>query len=258
MKKCLSKINISPILYIVVFFSLICGLFREIIVFILTIVIHELGHVFVSYLFGWNIKKISFNVYGGFISYDEVIDKSFIEELLIALAGFLFQTIFFILSILLYKFNIIDDNILFLVKKYFLSLFLFNLIPIIPLDGSKILSVLLNLFFSYKKSLKILNYISLVSLIIISILIIYYHFTIEISYIIIFSFLVKNIVEGFYEEKYLFTKFLFQRYSLPSNYSKKIYINNYDLGKIKRQKNTYFLINGRYFKEENILKKLFD
>lgn len=255
MKKYLSKIDVSPILYIVVFLSLISGLFKEIIVFILILIIHELGHITMSKIFKWKIDKISFNIYGGYITYDEEIDKPFVEELLITIAGFLSQIIFFIISYILFKLSIIDIKVMFLIKKYTMSIILFNLIPIIPLDGSKVLGVILNIFLPYKKTLQVLNYISLISLIIIFSFVIYYHVLIEVSYIIIFSFLIRNIIINFYEEKYLFNKFLLQRYMTLNIFKKKNYINGLDINKMKRQKNNLFIVNDNVYSEKEVLFK---
>lgn len=255
MKKCLSKIDVSPILYIVVFLSLISGLFKEIIVFILILIIHELGHITMSKIFKWKIDKISFNIYGGYITYDEEIDKPFIEELLITIAGFLSQIIFFIILYILFKLSVIDTKVMFLIKKYTMSIILFNLIPIIPLDGSKVLDVILNIFLPYKKTLQVLNYISLISLIIIFSFVIYYHILIEVSYIIIFSFLIRNIIINFYEEKYLFNKFLLQRYMTLNIFKKKNYINGLDINKMKRQKNNLFIVNDNVYSEKEVLFK---
>lgn len=255
MKKCLSKIDVSPILYIVVFLSLISGLFKEIIVFILILIIHELGHITMSKIFKWKIDKISFNIYGGYITYDEEIDKPFVEELLITIAGFLSQIIFFIISYILFKLSIVDYKVMFLIKKYTLSIILFNLIPIIPLDGSKVLGVILNIFLPYKKTLQVLNYISLISLIIIFSFVIYYHVLIEVSYIIIFSFLIRNIIINFYEEKYLFNKFLLQRYMTLNTFKKKNYINGLDINKMKKQKNNLFIVNDNVYSEKEVLFK---
>ena len=211
-----------------------------------------------SSIFKWKIKKISFDVYGGYITYDEAIDKPFGEELLIAVAGFIFQALFLILFYILYKIGIIDNKLIFIIYKYSLSIFLFNLLPIIPLDGSKIMNVILNMIISFKTSLKLLNYISIIFLIIISIIVIYYHISIEISYIIILSFLIKNIITNFYQEKYIFNLFLFQRYAFYKHYNKYNYISGKNLNKIKRQKQNFFKINNMFYSERCILKERFD
>ena len=53
-----------------------------------------------------------------------------------------------------------------LFMNYNLSILLFNLLPIIPLDGAKVLNILLNKFISFRKSHKITMYISVLSIII--------------------------------------------------------------------------------------------
>ena len=130
-------------------------------IFFMVIIIHEIGHIFTSNFFKWKIDKINIGVAGGYITYDEVIDKPFKEEFLIGISGFLFQFILFIVSLILYRNNLIDYKIFFLIKKYNISIFIFNLIPIHPLDGSKLLNILFNIFLPYKKSLKLTNILSI-------------------------------------------------------------------------------------------------
>ena len=157
MKSICSKIKISSPLI-----SFISGLFWEIFIFLTTIFIHEMGHALVSLFYNWKIRYIKFSICGGYIEYDDIIDKPFKEEFLISIAGFCFQSILLFIVFLLYKNSIIMFDTFLLFKKYYLSILIFNLLPIIPLDGSKIINIILNIFFPYKKSLRLLIIILLI------------------------------------------------------------------------------------------------
>ena len=80
MKSIYKKIKLSPFFLLIIFISLISGLFKDVITLFMIIIIHELGHIILSYLFKWNIKSVEIGVFGGFITYDDVIDKPFIED----------------------------------------------------------------------------------------------------------------------------------------------------------------------------------
>ena len=75
MKSIYKKIKLSPFFLLIIFISLISGLFKDVITLFMIIIIHELGHIILSYLFKWNIKSVEIGVFGGFITYDDVIDK---------------------------------------------------------------------------------------------------------------------------------------------------------------------------------------
>ena len=77
-----------------------------------------MGHLSSSFIYKWNIKRISFGIEGGFITYEENIDKPFKEEFLIAISGFIFQILFYLITYFLYSKNLVNSSFMFLVKKY--------------------------------------------------------------------------------------------------------------------------------------------
>ncbi|MBR6690584.1 MAG: hypothetical protein IKL65_04575, partial [Bacilli bacterium] len=145
MKIILNKIYFHPLFIFTLFVFISIGYFRFITYFMLLILVHELGHILVSLIFKWNIDKIIILPFGGLTKYNENINRPLIEEFLIAISGIIFQIVFYMLinNYIDYKyFNIIN---------YFIIIF--NLIPIYPLDGSKILNIFFNVVTSYKNSL---------------------------------------------------------------------------------------------------------
>lgn len=258
MKSIYKKIEISYTLLFIIFLSFISGLFKDIIIFFMVIIIHEMGHIFTSKLFGWKIDKISIGVTGGYITYDEVIDKPFKEEFLIGISGFLFQLVIFMVSYVLYNNNLIDYKIYFLIKKYNISILIFNLMPIYPLDGSKLLNIVFNIFLPYKKSLKITNLISFLFIFLILLYFVNFNNKFELSYIMIFSFLIKKLINYIRDIPYLFNRFLFERYVNPIKVKKYIIIKGDNIDKFKRQRKHIFLLKNKECTEKTILSKRFD
>ena len=76
MKNICSKIKFSYTFVLVIFLSLISGLFWEIFSLFTIIIVHELGHIIMSVKYKWRIKKIDITMCGGFITYDDVILKN--------------------------------------------------------------------------------------------------------------------------------------------------------------------------------------
>ncbi len=244
MKNILNKIYIHPLFLITLFIFVSIGYFRFLIYFMVLIIVHELGHIIISLLFKWNIDKIIILPFGGLIKYNEIINRPLIEEFLIAISGIIFQYIFYLL---------VKD---FIDYKYFKTIhyfiILFNLIPIYPLDGSKILNIFFNIITSFKNSLSLTIIISYIFIIIFSLL--FFNINKIIAFVLIFLMLEVN--KLYKERKELFNKFLLERYLNEFKFKKKKTINNVD--KMKKDYRHLFYIDGRYLTENYFLKKMFD
>ncbi len=258
MKNIYKKIKLSPFFLLVILLSLVSGLFKDVITLFMIIIIHELGHILSSIMLNWKIRKIDITICGGFITYDDVIDKPFKEEIIIAVSGFLFQFILYVFSFLLYKLNILDIKFFSLINRYNLSIFLFNILPIYPLDGAKILLVIYNFFMPYKKSLRLISITSIAFLFLIILYFIKYKIKFEYSYIMIMCFILFKIINLIEDIPYLFNKLLFERYLYGIKVKDYKYINGDDISLFTRRKKHYFLIGKHYYDEKYILSKKFD
>ena len=252
MKKCLSKINVSPILYIVVFLSLISGLFKEIIVFILILIIHELGHIITGLHFKYKLDKVIIYPYGGMTKFNTIINTNINKDILVAISGVIVQSIYFILITILYTKGYIREYIYNLFTIYNKSILLFNILPIIPLDGSKIINLILSKYLYYNLSNKLTIIISFITIIIILITRIYEY---NYSFIIILGILMKNIYDFYKNLEYIYNKFLLERYLYKITYPKKKIIKNKK--KMYKNKFHYFYINNQLLKEDDYLRSIY-
>ena len=127
------------------------GNFKGFFFFSLIIIIHELGHVMVAIFYKWKIVKIILLPFGALTVFHEKINRPLKEEFIILIAGPLVQIIFTL-------FFISSKEIV----NYSNLIIMFNLLPIYPLDGSKLLNIILNKFISFKRSHLITIYISFI------------------------------------------------------------------------------------------------
>ena len=236
--KIISKIKIHPLFYIVAFLTTITGFFKDFSYIMIIILIHEMGHILTSLYYKWNIDKIIILPFGGITIFNEKINRPLKEELLIALSGPIMQLMFF------YFFR----NTIILKYHYFLLFF--NLLPIVPLDGSKIFNLLLNYLLSFKLSYIFTLIISFVSLI----FLMFIKFNLVI--LMVFMFLMIKIIEEFFNRKNIFNKFLMERHLYKFSFKKRKIVNNVD--SMFRDYKHLFYIDNQYKTEDEILQTKFD
>ena len=237
MKNILTKIYIHPFTYIVLLISLVTGLFKELITFLFIIIIHELGHIILSILFKWKIDRISIMPFGCITIFSELINKPMKEEFIILVAGPLFQFI----NYLIFK----DITPYFNYYNY--GLFIFNMLPIYPLDGYKLYSIILNKIIPFKYTLKIMLIVSILSLIL--------FIKKDLIYIVILLLLLNGIIKEIKNINFIYNKFLYERYRYNLYFKKRKIIRN--INNMYKDKIHIFKIKNKYITEKEILEKRF-
>src|SRR5574344_768063 len=110
------KTHVSFTFLIIILLSFISGLFKDVLTLFTILIIHEIGHIIISCYYKWNISRIDIYACGGYITYGDVIDKPFKEEFMIAVAGIISQSIFF-----LFVYLLLPEPVVFMFKKYYLA-----------------------------------------------------------------------------------------------------------------------------------------
>ena len=239
--------KIHPLYYIVAIICIITGLFKDYLYVTLLIFIHEMGHFLTALYYNWHIEKVVILPFGGITIFKELVNKSLKEEFVILIMGPIFQILFyFILCTLNIKTN--------LITIYHYSLLFFNILPIIPLDGSKLINIILNKIISFKYSHLITIYISVLTIFIIILRCILIN---NLILLLIILFLLIKIVDEIKLHKYLFNKFLFERYLYNFNFKKIKKIKGIKFSKMKKEYKHIFY-NNRYYTEKEVLKEYFN
>ncbi len=137
-------------------------------------IFHELGHLLAGLLLGMKPDKMEIMPYGIAISfkltprdYNKKIkngNQLELKKILVALAG----PVTNVIMIMIFLHMKIDFVTSLMVIYSNLLLILFNLLPIYPLDGGRVIKGILHIFFGRMKAEKYTNYISFVVLIIIT------------------------------------------------------------------------------------------
>lgn len=232
--KSIFKINIFT--YIFLILSMLSGYGREMLIVYFILIVHELGHYILFKYYNINVNKITLYPYGGMIDNNMLINTNSKKVLIISLGGIFIQIVLYLIIYLLFKVGFIDYNFYKMFFKYNLYIILFNLIPIYPLDGFKILNSVLELVLSFKLSLKI----SIIFNFVFIILFFLYLYIFNINNYVIVIFLLCNLINYIKSTKYIINKFYLERMIYDIKYDGLISVDSKD----NMYKNKYNYING--------------
>lgn len=232
------RIYLDKLFYLFLLIIILTGSFNNFILYFILLLIHELGHAIVGIILGYKLNKITFYPYGGITTFNYPINIPLKNELLILIMGPIFQIIgYFILK-----------NFYTNIYLYHYTLLIFNLLPIYPLDGGKILNIICGYIFNYLKSLYITFIISIIFMIIV---IIYNTYNFNLNLILMIFIMFIKLLNIYKKRYYYYNRFLLERYLYNYNFKKLKIINN-DKCFFRDRKH---IIN--FQEEKRYLKKLF-
>lgn len=221
---------------------LICcftGQFKLFITFLIIILFHEFGHILGALITGCNVERVVILPFGGLTILKYPLNIRMIKEFIIVIMGPLFQMILYLL---------LKNNGLYYFKEINLFLFIFNLLPIIPLDGYRLLNIVLNKLFNFKLSLYISSYVSFIFLILNFIfLFIYKNFV----FLVTFFFLFYKTIHEYNLINFIYNKFLYERYSKNISFKKRKKI--YDIKDMYRDYIHLIYCDYRFCSEREVL-----
>ncbi len=240
--KIISKIKFDNTFYLFLLLILLSGLFKEFTFIFILLFCHEMGHAIVGTLLKWKVKKITFYPYGGLTLFETKENRSINKEILIILAGPLFQIITYII---LHHFFAYDY-----IRSYHLTILTFNLLPILSLDGGRLLNLIFDKFFNYLKSFYLTLGISIITIIMLIFFCLFnYH---NFNLFLMSLFLVFKIIKSLKDIKYYYKKFLLERYLYDFKYKKRSISK--DIYNLYKERNHYI----EFQDEKEYLNKYFE
>ena len=189
----MAKISIKfhPLFIIFSFILIYFGWFLHFFIYLIVLLLHEYSHYIVAKRLGYMLNSLSFMPYGAGLGGKNCAIKNS-HEILISLAGPLCNIILVIISVCLWWCfpTIYYYTEIFVVSN--LSLAIFNLLPIFPLDGGRVLVCLLSSKINKVKVYKIMKILGFIFSFVFAILFfisVFYEINLTLIFISIFLFL---------------------------------------------------------------------
>lgn len=195
--------------------------------------------------YNWKIEKVILLPFGALTIFNTDLNKKIFEEFLIVIMGPIFQVIF---TFILYYFSETKEVI-----YYSFSILFFNLLPIYPLDGSKLLNLFLNKIISFKRSHILVIFISISMIVFLT-----FKYNFNLIFILIMMFLFVKVIWEIKNHESLFNRFLLERYLNNYQFRKMKKINSMNLCLMKRDYRHVFYDGFKYISEASRLKKRVD
>lgn len=212
-----------------------------------------MGHILAASYYNFNIYKIYLYPFGGYIKFNDKLNRPIKEEMIVLVSGPMLQILYYFLLECFFSIGIIGDSTFNIITNYHYSLLLFNLLPIFPLDGSKLVSLCLSKFMSFKHSHLGMLYISYIVLFILLLITKYISFNVNLYLILILLF--SKLIGESKNHKVICNRFLLERYLYKFHFNKWKIIKGNNLSHMMKNKMHLFIVGDKEFTEHQMLKR---
>ncbi|PLR79546.1 stage IV sporulation protein FB [Bacillus canaveralius] len=204
-------VHIHALLWLIIALAVVTGHFIELSMLLLIIFVHEMGHAAAASFFSWRITRISLLPFGGVAEMEEHGNRPLKEEAVVVLAGPLQHIWLALLAFLFYKAAWLPEHWFWLFIDYNLMVVIFNLLPIWPLDGGKLVFLLLSLRDPFPLAHKRTLLASVIGIAIFTAIVL---FTVpgNLNVWIVVGFLLFSLHGEWKQKQYVFMRFLLERH----------------------------------------------
>lgn len=152
-RRVFSRFKINRYFIILLIICLLAGYQEEILLLFTFVLLHELCHVIAAKIYKLKLYNIEIFPFGGVARIDNLEDIGTFKEIVITIAGPLFNLTTAMVLFFLNMYGITVPFHDYLLRMNVLLAF-FNLLPGMPLDGGRIIKAVLKYFVGYKKAVK--------------------------------------------------------------------------------------------------------
>ncbi|PLR75515.1 stage IV sporulation protein FB [Bacillus sp. V3-13] len=205
------KIHVHTLLWLIIALAVMTGHFLELSMLLLIIFVHEMGHAVAASFFSWRIKRISLLPFGGVAEMEEHGNRPLKEEAVVVLAGPLQHIWLALAAFFFYKAAWLPEHWFWLFIDYNVMVLIFNLLPIWPLDGGKLVFLSLSLKDPFQVAHNRTLLASCFSIAIFTAIVL---FTVpgNLNVWIVIGFLLFSLYGEWKQKQYVFMRFLLERH----------------------------------------------
>jgi stage IV sporulation protein FB len=156
------SIRFHPLFIIILMTSVITGHFLELLTLFAIVFVHEMGHFIAAKGFGWRVREVRFLPFGGVAVVDDQGNIPASEDIAVALAGPLQNFLLAAFALVMEWTRIWSAEWVHYFIQSNLLIGLFNLLPVLPLDGGKIMQSVMSLWLPYHKAILITAWVSFI------------------------------------------------------------------------------------------------
>ncbi|MDI4644862.1 M50 family metallopeptidase [Cohnella hashimotonis] len=142
-----------PLFVLLMLLSVLTGRFQEMIALFFIVLLHELAHLWTALRFNWKVREVKLLPFGGVVETEEAGSVPVREEALVAAAGPAYNALLSLAAWGLGHFGLIDQAWADDFARASGLIAAFNLLPVLPLDGGRLLQCWFCLHFPYHRTL---------------------------------------------------------------------------------------------------------
>ncbi|AIK38923.1 stage IV sporulation protein FB [Bacillus pseudomycoides] len=200
-----------PLFWGIIAIGIFTARFKELLLLFCIVLIHELGHAFAAAHYKWRIKQIQLLPFGGVAELEEHGNKPLKEELIVVIAGPIQHVWMIGLAYALARAGWFSEELYHFFVWNNLMILGFNLLPIWPLDGGKVLFNVLSHQFPYLQAHEKMMKISCVFFSVILGWQLFWNSN-SIMMWVLLLFLAISLYQEWKQRRYAFMRFLLERY----------------------------------------------
>jgi len=202
---------VHPLFWVIIVIGIFTARFKELLLLFCIVLIHELGHAFAAAHYNWRIKKIQLLPFGGVAELEEHGNKSLKEELVVVIAGPIQHIWMMAVGYILFETGWLGAELYYFFMWNNIIILAFNLLPIWPLDGGKVLFNVLSYRFPYLQAHEKMMKLSCVFFSVILVWQLLWNSN-NIMMWVLLIFLAISLYREWKQRRYAFMRFLLERY----------------------------------------------
>ena len=151
-----TRIRIHPLALIGAIICIGVGQGGAVLAALLALVLHELAHIFTAKAFRLPVPEVEITPFGGVAHMEDISQATPVQQFLVAAAGPLMSWLCCLVCAGLLQLQWVSLYQIEGFLRWNLLLLCFNLLPVLPLDGGRMLQAVLTPFIGWQKAMRIL------------------------------------------------------------------------------------------------------